>query len=548
MAHPFALVGMVVASGIALALALLGLLGSSVANPPTIYAAEFHVCPSGCAYSSVQAAIDAASAGDVIKVVAGAYTDVHVRPRNDITITGVVTQIVYLSKTITIRGGYTTTNWLAADPIANPTTLDAQGQGRVLYITGDISPTIEGFRIRGGKVMSFGSVGGGVYLYTSAAILKNNIIFSNTAASGGGLYLYSSHATLSGNTVMFNSVYYDGGGLYLDSSAATLSNNEIVSNIADGDGGGRFFGYSPAALSGNTVTSNTAYYDGGGLYLYFSPATLRSNIIVSNTTESGGGLFLFHSAATLSGNIVAANIASGGSGGGLAISLSPATLSRNVISANHAHYGGGLSLYGPGTFTRNIVTSNTADYGGGLDLVTSDATFINNMMTDNHADIEGSGLRIGYNSSPRLYHTTVAHNSGGEGSGVLITGSSHADLVNTILVSHTVGITVAGGGSAVLSSTLWGSEDWANATNWSGDGTIITGTVNVFGDPGFVNPDAGDYHIGFRSAARDAGVDAGVMTDIDNQPRPYQAPDIGADEYWPLGAPKYFYLPLLRRN
>jgi hypothetical protein len=71
-------------------------------------------------------------------------------PRADVTSTGVVTQVVYISKTITLRGGYTTTNWTTSDPEANPTTLDAQGQGRVFYITGDISPTIEGLRIVAG--------------------------------------------------------------------------------------------------------------------------------------------------------------------------------------------------------------------------------------------------------------------------------------------------------------------------------------------------------------------------------------------------------------
>jgi len=42
-------------------------------------------------------------------------------------------------------------------------------------------------------------------------------------------------------------------------------------------------------------------------------------------------------------------------------------------------------------------------------------------------------------------------------------------------------------------------------------------------------------------------VEAGVTSDIDNHPRPYQTPDIGADEYWPAGALKFLHLPLVIR-
>jgi hypothetical protein len=41
------------------------------------------------------------------------------------------------------------------------------------------------------------------------------------------------------------------------------------------------------------------------------------------------------------------------------------------------------------------------------------------------------------------------------------------------------------------------------------------------------------------------GIDAGVTTDIDGLLRPYQLPDIGADEYWPPGALKFIYLPIV---
>jgi hypothetical protein len=116
-------------------------------------------------------------------------------------------------------------------------------------------------------------------------------------------------------------------------------------------------------------------------------------------------------------------------------------------------------------------------------------------------------------------------------------------MTNTIIVSHTVGIYVEPGSTATLESTLWGSGAWANGTDWAGTGTIST-TSDLWGNPDFVDPNAGDYHIGPASAAIDQGVNAGVTNDIDFHPRPYQTPDIGADEYWPPGALKFIYLPI----
>ena len=55
------------------------------------------------------------------------------------------------------------------------------------------------------------------------------------------------------------------------------------------------------------------------------------------------------------------------------------------------------------------------------------------------------------------------------------------------------------------------------------------------GDPVFIAPLSGDYHIAATSAALDRGTLTPVTADIDGQPRPNgAAPDLGADEYYPL--------------
>jgi hypothetical protein len=166
----------------------------------------------------VQEAVDSASEGGVIKVVAGTYTGVQVRPRNDTT-TGVVTRVVYVSKTVTIQGGYTTSNWTTADPEARATIVDAENQGRVFYVTGAISPTIEGLHIIGGNadlLQGFppaDDAGAGVYVITAAAthfqhwrawpadiesgqLTSDDVISASADLCGALLFPVGSHAGL----------------------------------------------------------------------------------------------------------------------------------------------------------------------------------------------------------------------------------------------------------------------------------------------------------------------------------------------------------------
>ena len=222
-------IGLALGLGTAATSVLLWLLGGSLstvqAEGPDGYSV-YHVAsscigvPAPC-YTTVQAAVDAADdPGDVIKVAEGTYTGVQGRP---VPATypapppgGVITQVVYISKTITIRGGYIAPDFTdPPDSGTHPTVLDARGHGRVLCIAGDISATIEGLRITQGNAFGLGGgwrgssgAGGGVYVLAATVILSNNHVISNTAPPtgvGGGLYFTGTEkATLTGNTIGHN--------------------------------------------------------------------------------------------------------------------------------------------------------------------------------------------------------------------------------------------------------------------------------------------------------------------------------------------------------
>ena len=402
-------------------------------------------------YSTIQAAVDAAQAGDTIKVATGVYTGVQARPAPtgypNPPAGGLITQVVYISETVTVRGGYTTADWNTSDPDANPTTLDAEGLGRVMVIAGEISPTVEGLRLTGGDASGLEGTpkvgqggGGGMYVISATATISNNRVFSNTAHYGGGLFLWYSDSTLTGNTVTSNTVRWYGGGLYMRKSAATLT--------------------------GNTVSHNTSHQGGGGLRLSDSDATLIGNTIYSNTAENDNG--------------------------------------------------GGLLLSGSATLINNVIADNR-------------------LRTNISTNFKGSGLYVYKAPSLRLLHNTIARNTEGDGSGICLGAlwGTHATIVltNTILVSHTVGITVEAGCTATLESTLWGAGAWANGSDTGGAGTINTNN-DYHGDPAFKDPAAHDYHLTSGSAAVDKGIDAGVITDKDGIPRPQgPAPDLGAYEF-----------------
>jgi hypothetical protein len=489
-------------------------------SPVNLSSGVWTVCPAGppvCDYAVIQDAVDAAADGDLIKIAQGVYSDLNTH--------GILVQVVYLNKPVTIRGGYTT-EFDLYDPVAHPTTLDAQGQGRVFFITDNVAPTIEGLRITGGDAAGLGGglsnkdAGGGVYVINSQPVISQSWVFDNQAQSGGGVFLWHSDATLDGNSVISNSAQFYGGGLCLRNSDALLTGNTVTANTAN-DGGGLFLYDSAATLDGNVVEANSAASYGGGLYLGSSDAWLQENVITGNVADYSGGLYLYTSDATLNGNIISANSAT--------------------------HHGGGLYLYNSdATLDGNTIVANTAGfYGGGLYLYSrSDAEFVNNVVADNEAAELGSGLYVKA-SDPSLLHTTIANNgsarpssqaqaegltASADGRGIYVTNSgpqeSNVVLTNTILVSHSIGVEVVEGNKVGLGSTLWGNE-----ADWAGAGEILTGTVNWWGDPAFVEPGAGDYHITTGSAARDGGLDAAVSADMDGQPRPFGAGyDVGADE------------------
>ena len=120
------------------------------------------VCTSGCDFSSIQAAIDAATTGDTINLAAETFTEPFT-----------------IDKTLTIEGTGSENTFLQA------AVAPGVASSRVITVTGNVTATINGVTIRYG-VASTGRGGGGV-LNAGTLTIENSTIYSNTADFGGGI-------------------------------------------------------------------------------------------------------------------------------------------------------------------------------------------------------------------------------------------------------------------------------------------------------------------------------------------------------------------------
>lgn len=182
----------------------------------------------------------------------------------------------------------------------------------------------------------------------------------------------------------------------------------------------------------------------------------------------------------------------------------------------------------------NIIQSNIAQNGGGGVYIFSKgysnhpAFFTNTVIIDNSvtdSQSAGSAVAMSYNAYPRFVHTTLSRNVGGNGSAIVVQQNSSLTLLNTILTSHSIGITVTNGSTATIDGILW----YDNDLNYGGLGSVYFEN-EYSGDPAFSTD---GYHLTNLSAALNRGIDSGAATDIDGQPRPIDGYDLGADEVMP---------------
>jgi len=273
----------------------------------------------------LQAAIDAAAAGDRLLLAAGTY-------KGNFT----------LKDGVNISGGWNA-DYTVCDPETYKTVLDGDKKGRVLTQSAAFNneTVISGVGITNGE-NSADNNGGGAYV-RGKCIVENCEIYSNKAASTSG----------------------QGGGIWADANAI-VRNCHIHDNYAQNTGGGAVVKgqISYCLIENNNAPDNV----GGGLQIHGGSAasntcgTMFNCIVRNNSSKNGGGIRSYNYTQIANCLIVGNTATSGGVSGILcnnnAAAVVNCTIANNYDAADAAGNSSGLYINANGTIKNCIVYGN----------------------------------------------------------------------------------------------------------------------------------------------------------------------------------------------
>ena len=211
------------------------------------------VCTSGCLFTTVQEAIDAAAAGATITICPGTYAD---RP--------------FITKNLTLVG-------LGTDPAETVISFEF---GPVVIVNPDASVIIRNLSITGSR----SGTNGGVQNNGTLRLERVNV-HGNTAENGGGGIANNGAKTLTlVDSAVRNNTAPSGGGIQSADGSVILIRSRVEANEAV-QGGGMMIVRGAAVVSENSqVTGNTATGASG----IFGGGVLNQSGTI--TVESGGSI------------------------------------------------------------------------------------------------------------------------------------------------------------------------------------------------------------------------------------------------------------------
>ncbi len=204
-------------------------------------------------YSTIQAAIDAAAAGDTVLVLPDTYYE----------------NISFRGKSVVVASRYL----LTPDPqLIRRTVIDGSlpdhpDTGSVVVFTGceEAAALLYGLALANGlgTVVPGSYAGGGIMIGPgSSPTIMYNLVLNNSAIKGGGLAVRGGNPHLARNVFAGNSAQ-SGGGLMLEDADVVVTHNVCYDNSATGNGGAVYLTTSTVQFAENVIAENQAAAGGG---------------------------------------------------------------------------------------------------------------------------------------------------------------------------------------------------------------------------------------------------------------------------------------------
>jgi len=276
-----------------------------IAATSAVFATNRSVCPTGCQYTTIQSAIDAAVNGDVIQIAKGRYVE----------------NLVISGKRITLQG-----------QDRRSTVVDGNGQGTVVTIGDRIATTPTMVALSDLTLTrGYGANGGGIVVFEGGSLVlrHSTVVANHSEGDGGGINVTANGGqavTIADSTITNNDAVFWGGGINATGEEGTFSivRCTVSQNRAGGFGGGIALAYDGATLNvtDTDIVDNTAKVAGGvfgGEGAPNSNLTLQNVVVNGNSASAQSGGLDVAGNTTLQQVVVAHNIA-GTTGGGLTAS------------------------------------------------------------------------------------------------------------------------------------------------------------------------------------------------------------------------------------
>ena len=407
-------------------------------------AATLQVCPTGCTYSTIQSAIDAAQTGDTIKIAPGTYTEnLRILPPT-------------AAKQLTLEGAG-----------ALKTIIDGDQQDMVLEVDTDYVVTISGVTFTNGKALPAGGIlNHGTLKLIDVTVRQNQ---GQEAAGGIGNDIDGT-LTLIRCKVTDNEATFPppppppyppplalaaGAGLR-NFGIASLTDTIVSGNhiVGTAGGGGGIENHGELEVNHCSIVDNHTTkggLGGGGGLDNIRKASVRdipimtvtNSLISGNTADIGGGIHNLHGILTVTSTQIRGNSASVAGGGLLNDFLGKAELTSSPISRNASGVDGGGVENDRGTLTlrespiknNQAVSTTTGQKGGGLAVFGGTVELNQSPVTHNLASGPigglGGGIVITDGGSLTLKYSPVNANNASTGGGGIYNFSGSANLQNS---------------------------------------------------------------------------------------------------------------------